>query len=431
VDKVYLEVGALDGRDREAFRRLFSLLSDLEEIAVLAAERGAGVEGQLEDELVHKNTFSQLARLCGGTEPVAASVKDLTDWVSGLRGAYSYTILNIVAEHWLETIFHHLTRWNLLGSLFESIEEDEHRHVEGAKGKGVEEDPTIGAYVQVLEKKLHRIASDPNFLYPMLWISSVDKMTELASDLHNKHKEVCGFLAADHSDYFNEMMLCRAEAEDDVEPLLLPNTSWRQSAFNIDLQQMGGWMEIKWQWSKEASEVEARFLRAISRTLADKPELNLTFNHLRKEVYLARDTIVGVRRRDDDGIYTVHVKNPGDDLRQVKKHIRINDRRKRLTGFHEIPENISELQQIAPRSRCSTNLTVLLGAGGIDWGFAPLIPYEGNTWSVGVPGEFTMKRNWLGKKEFYLTVGVLGDHRVTDGFELGQFMHGIRNNLDG
>ena len=36
--------------EKLAFRYLFSTLSALEQIAVLASERGAGVEGQLEDE---------------------------------------------------------------------------------------------------------------------------------------------------------------------------------------------------------------------------------------------------------------------------------------------------------------------------------------------------------------------------------------------
>ena len=121
-------------RDRWEFiaaRRLYSTLSQFEEIAVLAASRGDATSGQLDDEIVHRDLFRQLARDLGGIEPPAAETTALVNELQSLRGPVSLALLNLVAEQWLETVFHFLCAgWG--AELFAEIEADESRHVADA-----------------------------------------------------------------------------------------------------------------------------------------------------------------------------------------------------------------------------------------------------------------------------------------------------------
>lgn len=393
----------------DAETRLFDNLAALERLAVLMCEKHEAVAGQLEDERRHERLFRQLGSGASTIEPI----QDLTDWCASLEGGAQIAILNLVAEVWVEEILFTL---GALGpaqhrELFLAVSEDEERHCAA-------EPPVLDAaapYVRTLERHLHAIASDPRFMWPLCHLLGVEAVTYMSVRLHEAHAEALSRLGVSPGEHFGSLLACRAEAERDqgVEPVELD--VWRQSAFNLDLQPMVGFREIDWHWSEDPAEVEARFTRAIHRTLAFEPQLNRTINIARKELYAPNDCIVGVRR---PGVVTAYVK-PCEDLETLGRHIRLKARQARVAAV-VIPEIDDGLLALQPPPRAAATLSCHMGLGGITYGLAPMSRIEGATWSVGVGGEIIDGR---------LTVGVLADHRAFDGTDLCTFLNHLAYQL--
>jgi hypothetical protein len=398
----------------EAKDLLFDNLFWLEHLAVLMCEVHEAVPGQLEDERRHCDLFQREVQC---TRDPIAPIEALIDWCKGLEGAAQFAVLNLVAEVWLEEILNTLADDGPREhhDLFASVAADERRHC-GAVVDFGGMDPA--PYVRILEKHLHAIAADPRFMWPLCYLLGTDRVTAMAKRLHEGHEKVCERLEVGTGEHFSALLACRAEAEADrgVEEIDLDH--WRRSAFNMQLQPMTGFRRIEWHWNENPAEIEARFVRAVHRTLAFNPQFNRTINIAREEIYAPCDRIVGVRRLGKPGIVTAYVK-PEEDLETLNRYIRLKARQARAAAV-EIPKIDTTLLRLQPAPRAAAVVTSLQGLGGIDYGLAPLSPIEGAVWSVGVPGEI---------RDGAITVGVLADHRAVDGRELCEFLQHLEYHL--
>lgn len=407
-----------------AIRLLCHHLEWLEHLAVRMCERAEAVPGQLEDELRHRQLFhDQVGE--DGIDPIEP-IRALIDWTESLEGEAAIVVLNIVAEHWLETILRCLLWWKVLPSLMRSVLADEERHV--ALAPKPEPGLDVAPYVRELERHLHAIASDPRFMWPLMYLGTVQGVAEMAQAVHGGHQAACDRLGIDTGPFFHEMHACRAEAQDhDLEPAPVPLDPWRRSALNLDLQPMIGWAEVNWHWSQEPADVEARVVRAVQRTLAADDSLRRTINPTRRELYQPQRADVALRRQGHPGVVNVYVR-PEERLDVLSRLIRANHRRA-IAAAVELPEILPEVHRLMPAPRAAAVVTSLMGAGGISYGLAPLSEIEGAVWSVGVPGEFLRPPHWT--MPHILKIGVYADHRAVDGQELCRFLEGLRHHLKG
>lgn len=420
---------------KRALWGLYSYLAHLEELAVLSVEAGNGIPGQLEDEKRHVHIFKKLAtetqldRPYDGqgyfTRTMTEPCRRLTEFCASLRGERAMIVLNIVAEHWLENIFEHLVHWipDEDRALVQSVLDDEHRHVAEARTPSVR--GANAALVAQLEERLHEVASDPEFMYPLAYLGGAEAVASMAADVHRAHQQALTHLCETGSPWFLAMATCRAEVDQDREPLVAASNTWRESAFNLDLGAMTGFVDIVWRWGTDPAAVEARVVRAVGRVLRHAPGLHRTINAARREVYLPRREVVGVRRLGHPGVVTVAVAEPSEDIRAVAKEIRRRHRQALATQV-EIQPISEELLRLQPRPRMAAVVTSLMGAGGITFGLAPLVGCEGAVWSVGVGGEFI--NTWPWRKR--LRIGVQADHRAVDGQELCEFLRLLRYYLE-
>jgi hypothetical protein len=405
-----------------AYRYLFSYLVHLERLAAKSAE---GVPNQHEDELRHIAIFESLAHKYGGLLPETEPCQRLTKFCTDLSGEHARIVLNIVAEHWLERIFTHLVHWVEEDDrqLVQSVLDDEARHVSEAPLPKVRGNK--GALVGALEQRLHEVAADPQFIYPLCYLGGAHAVASMAADIHRSHERALARLGENAGEWFQAMNQCRAEVDSDREPLDAGSNLWRDSAFNLNLGAMVGFVDIPWRWSTDPTDVEARVVRAVGRVLSRHQSLHRTLNVARRECYLPRREVVGVRRLGYPGVVSVAIAEPSEDLRAVAKEIRWRHRRA-LTTPTEIQPIPPDLLRLQPRPRMSAVVTSLMGAGGITFGLAPLVECEGAVWSVGVGGEFI--NSWPWRKR--LRIGVQADHRAVDGQELCSFLRLLKQYLE-
>lgn len=418
----------LSGDDREAARRLFSILSHLEQIAVQAAEKGGGVEGQLDDELAHRETFMVIADRLGGHLPCPGSVQELTDFLVSLTGQASLACLNVVAEAWLETVFEHIAGWGPWQPLMAQIAAEEARHSHEALQAAKVDPEEALPLVRALEELLWQITVDPAFVWPLAWFGTIHGVAQMGQAALDRHAEACAGLGVDPGAFTSEIARCGAAGLDDQTPVKLELSPWEEGvAFPANLQPIGGHYRIRWRGSRRRRDVEAAVVRAVARVLAESPELNRTIVPARRELHRPVRPVVGLRFLHDGirQVSTVYVPD-GHTMDERGTRLALWLEKARTRGLPYRPPTVDPgLLRIAPANRCAVTITSVLGAappGSL--GFSSLVPDEGCTWTLCLT---SFERRWF---RHHLHVFIGADHRAHNGREVGIFATRLKHYLE-
>jgi chloramphenicol O-acetyltransferase len=402
--------------EKLAFRYLFSTLSALEEIAVLAAERGAGVEGQLEDEYVHRDTFKQLAVACGGFEDPCDKTQQLIDFLQSLQGEKSIAALNVVSEAWLGCVFTSLSK--LAPALFDSIGEDESRHNHYALSYKIPDSEELEPIIRRLERMMVEIAKSPNFILPIIYLVGLSEVGHMGIDMIKNHTIACRHLDIEPNTKEFESF-CRTSIHGGRNtPELVPMNDWqfnKQSLWKRPAP-MTVQNEIKINTSNEIK-VQAKVIEAIGRITRAYPEFrNVTRDN---KLYRTRQANVGVRVMWSDDILSTIIVNSKNNYKELLKNIISRTKRIRSKPYDIIGE-VDHIKDLLPPSQVPFVISYI-GHHNLRWGHGVFSEFEGSSTSVfiGAPD----------KNNLY-PITVLMDHRVFDGKDIALFTDKLKHYLE-
>lgn len=416
----------LQGFDRAAAWYLFSMLSHLEEVAVLAAKRGDGIEGQLDDEIVHRDTFATIAGyFYGGLAPRSKPVTELLDFLGELRGPTSLACLNVVAESWLENIFHHIrASHDAFFRLFDGIEAEEARHAHEARELPVPEKLDSEPVVRALERRLWAVSVDPYFVIPLHYFLGQARLSRLARENRVRHREALRHLGLEEGPYAAEVGLCgrQAAAVEPADPA--PLGPWRETAFDAELPPISQLLDVQLPAAYGPAELEARVVQALGWVLEENPaDLNLTLHPGRPgTLWRPRDAVVAVRREWRPGlVMTLYMDNPHCNIYEAYRS-RVTKRAARARALPYLPaRRLSvDLEALAPAPTAAASVTST-GVFGIERGIPSLSPREGCTIAINVGAI---------RPDNTVTLGIVVDHRVHNGRELGLIGTELRRHLE-
>lgn len=399
-----------------AYRYLFSTLCALEEIAVLAAERGAGVENQLEDEYVHRECFKQLANLCGGYEEPCEYTQNLIDYLQNLQGNNSIAALNLVAEGWLSCVFRGLS--SLCPKLFDSIGEDEDRHNGYALSYEIPNSQELAPIVRNLETLLFKIIQSPNFIVPMIYLLGMRNVGLMGLEMIESHKKACEHMKVT-SDTRDVKKMCRSTIQGSKNyPEEIEINNWQHNKLKIwkNTASMISIKELKIS-SKNNLIVQSKVIEAVSKIYKLYPHFrNVTRDD---KIFRTKSPMVAVRVPwDADHLSTIFL-DPRHGHKTVLKRIIAKTKKIRAKKYERLPE-IDHIKDLLPPSQCPVAVSFV--------GFSE--PSETPYWGWGVINEIEGIPIciWIGPprkkvEDFWTTnIMILMDHRVYDGKDIDLFM---------
>lgn len=407
-ENLALCVQDFQGYDRLAARHMFSEFTHLETIAVMAAERGDGIPGQLEDEHVHHETFRRLAERYGGLVPPCEEVTDLIGFLTGLEGEASLAALNVTAESWLETVFHHVGRWGCADEMMRIIESDEERHAQMAMDLPRPPAAVIEPIMRELERHLERIAVAPAFMLPLIYFAGEERVCKMGRGIVRAHERACEHFGI-ASRTRRVRLLCRSQrmwAKRRPVPVALSDwdrTKMRIYDRNADMLL---WFEVSTR--ANGYQLQAQVVAALARILQRHPRLRYVTR--RGELFQARESIVAMRALYDDRA-VMNVFLPGCERRTWRGVLRqMNQRvkRARAVEYHAMPPMPDGLSELLPPSRVAAAVNYNGVHGGVG-GTGPLSEVEGIPILVTI-GEV---------RDDCVTLTLLMDHRTHDGQDIG------------
>lgn len=411
------------GHDRTAARHLFSTLRHLEQIAVMAAERGDSIEGQLEDEYVHRGTFEALANRYGGLLPPCDEVQRLVDYLTAQEGDMSLAMLNVVAESWLETVFGHIGSWGYVDALMAVIEEDEERHVhdalEMAKPDPEQAEPTL----RELEKMLSDIAQSAAFMLPLIYFGGEEAVCAMGMDLCAAHERGCRHLGIEPNTH-QIRLFCRAQrlfARTKPEALEMHEGQVTLMRLYPELSPMLLWFDMPFGTSN-GGKIQAQVATALACILARYPELRTVTR--RGQLYRVQDTTIALRTAFDEyRPANVFVTNGQYKIwQETLTQMRRRTKRLRAHTYRPVPDLGNGLADLLPPSRCAVAVNFNGQFGGIG-GTGPLSDIEG------IPTLVTIGEPRPAENGYVATVTILMDHRCGAGRHIGALKRELETEL--
>lgn len=390
-----------------AYRYLFSTLKALEDIAVLAAERGAGVKGQLEDEYVHRDTFKQIADLCGGYEDVCDNTQKLIDYLENLEGENSIAALNVVAEGWLSCVFVRLTP--LSPELFGKIGEDEARHNGYALSYKIPDSEELESIIRNLEKLLLDIVKSVNFVLPMIYLLGLESVGKMGLEIIESHKRACAHMGVD-SDTDQMKKFCRSSIlASKTMPEEIEITDWQHNqlrawdsfAHTIQIR------DVKIDTNNKLL-AQAKIIEAVGNILTYYPEYrNVTRD---KRLFRTKKPLVGLRVPwDDDHLSAIYL-TPKNGYRHIAHKIIAKIKKIRKHPYEKIAD-VHHIKDLIPPSQCSVMVsTVGLHEGANTTGWSVSSELEGIPITV-----FLLQPRSKEGKFWNTRIVLVIDHRVQDG----------------
>ena len=427
----------LYGTARVAARHLYSSLSYFEEVGVMEAMH-LGAPGQVEDEIVHRDTFAAVADRLGGRDPVSNEADMLIRLIHHLPQRLSIMAINLVAEVWLETVFRHLIKWHVSPDLFQSIAEDEARHYEYGLGHLREDMEGFDKVLRELEVSLFSLAFSPTFALPMHFFGGVQAFARMGLDLIKQHTAACRALGLQPGPDIAKMRkLCRGALwMVPSQPDRAMMTDWdkdRQLLFGVHNPEDGA---IQVPMPVTGLKAEARVVQAVGNVLTYMPEMNVTLRD--GQYYRPKQIVIGVRKqhKPSGGISTIYVVNPHNLTQRgllkkiIKRQRKLNEVARPIgvgfCGGGPISQRkimAQEMTDLLPPSRASIIVTFTGGyskvISGVGW--SPLIEGEG------VAGSVTIGPVVDGTAK----LGFRFDHRMIDGPDLVRFMEALGVELGG
>lgn len=419
------QLRACNQERRAALRCLCSILACLEEVAISAAVKVHGAPGQLDDEIVHKRTFEEIALSLGGIAETPAAARELVAYVHSLPGRAGAEATNILAEVWVTTLFSHLKSVPELRAVLKTIQRDEDRHIEHAKRFGA----IVGfdSVVWQMESLLQALTATPAFALPLMCLLGLEGAARVGLDLLASHNEILreqGLTAGPDTRAVRRS--CRAAiavARSQPRPVEMSNWDRQRQELHF-LGTMDAECEVRGQLGSR-HRVEARVVMAVASAMAKVSAANRTLRA--GLLYEPFRVCVGVRRlyRDTKEPVTIQVANA--HLRSERQVIREIARRLIRANNERYPSQIVPrvLMELAPPSRYAMTLS-FTGAHANNprmrrgVGFAPLVDGEGCAGSVTVG---SIRRG-------VMSLGFRMDHRHFDGAVMVRFMEEVADALE-
>lgn len=403
----------LSGTDRDAARRVFSILAHFETIAVVSCERHEFVTNQLFDEYCHHQTFVAIADSLGGLEPPFPELQELLDFMSMCTEHDSLLVVNRVGEPWLASVFECVARLeNLAPELFRKIGQEERRHVYGAETIAPPSPQDVVGPLRQLESLLYRVASSEWFTLPLLQISDRKFMANIGLMNAIQHKKSCKHLGVLPGPRVRDLVKsCRAARMNpgarQVEKTtwqITANNAWKEPAMMPDT---GIYIDFPY----DLRELESRFATAVGRILERRPEWNRTC--IAGRIFEPERVVVGFRREYDPGQpIAVHLTDPHKkSLKTIRTQVKARFEKLRRKPRRAVPD-LSPVVSMMPGADCAVTISNVY-VHNVRQGWGPTHPWEQATWHLYLchPQNF----------EGMVRVVLLSDHRVFAGSDLGQF----------
>lgn len=446
--------------NRDALARFFAFLAQVETIAIeipLRALAGAPpmqtklLRAQLTDEVFHSALFCRLAHELALPQaqppvPIAAAEELLGRIRDEPDAAVAATLLNLVAEAWIETLFRHARQWGVADAVFDAVLADESRHVEEAfrHMQGFDTAAALPA-VRALEQGLLAVGADPAVALALLDLAGEAGYRALAQDLEAGHRAQLAKVGLDPAPAFADLQALRAANPPSQAARPVADTPWRAAARQVWATPrdptMQGSLQVR------VGHIPKRLLTpvlvaALGRAWAAEPRLNRVVS--RGKTWELPQVNVGVRVLvADDELATVVVTEA--DRRSVQDITRliadghaqlVQARAKRMQAQadgHAAPQPLAPgLDALVPPG--ATSFSVALsnpGKFGLEAGAGafsgPLSPSTDLTL-----GQRRRAPHWFGVAylpTWQATLGCLQDHRVFDGREAGLAMTALRRQL--
>ncbi len=444
------------GAAPDALRHLFTFLAQVETIAIeiplrflphAPEELRPTLRRQLVDEVFHSVLFARLAHelsVPDGQPPAPlASAERLLDRIRNEPDlGVSATLLNLVAEGWIETVFRHARSWGVADAVFEAVLADEERHVQEAELYTEKLDPRAAtAALHALEEGLLEVSAEPSVALAMLDLAGEDAYRALSEDLravHRRHVESVGLTPSPRWQELAETPLPAPTAR----PECVPDTPWRTLARRVwdaprDPSMQG-------EFPVAVGHIPKRLLTpvlvcALGRAWAKHPQLNRVV--MRDRLWQLPRINVGVRVLLEDGELATVVVSDADQrsvadvgriIREGFAQMQALRRHARREGLTPPPAPGQDIAGLMPPSEASFSVALsnpgkfglVSGAGALSGAVTPSTDLS--------VGQRRRLPKWYGVAylpAWHVSMGCLQDHRVFDGRDAGVAMSGLREQL--
>ncbi len=444
------------GAARDSLRHFFTFLAQVETIAIEIPLRflphapehlRPTLRRQLVDEVFHSVLFARLAHdlsLPGGqpTEPLASAERLLERIRTEPDLGVSATLLNLVAEGWIETVFKHALRWNVANRVFQAVLEDEQRHVQEADLYTQAWDPRVAtAALHALEEGLLEVSAEPTVGLAMLDLAGEEAYRAMSEELRCVHRRHVESVGLQPSPRWQELAETHFPAPQ-TRPHVVEDTPWRQLARRVwdaprDPSMQG-------EFTVPVGHVPKRLLTpvlvcALGRAWARQPQLNRVV--MRDRLWQLPRVNVGVRVLLDDGELATVVVSDADKrsvadvgriIRDGFAQMQALRRNARREGLQAPPAAARDVADLVPPSEASFSVALsnpgkfglVSGAGALSGAITP-------STDISV-GQRRRLPKWYGVAylpAWQVSMGCLQDHRVFDGRDAGVAMQALREQL--
>lgn len=428
---------------KDAHLHLFAFLAQVETIAIEIPLRflpGASdahralLRRQLVDEVFHSTLFCRLAYLLALPQsqppPPLASAERLLDKIRHQKDlAITATLLNLVAEGWIETLFRHALRWKVANPVFRAVLADEARHVDEASRYLVALDTRKAqAAVEAFERGMLEVSAEPSVALAIRDLAGASGQDALGKALFKQHERHLRAVGLAPSPQWTALMAAVQQLPTTPmqEPKVVPDTHWRRIARQVWTTPrdptMHGDVDIP------IGHVPRRDLTpiciaALGRAWAKHPELNRVV--ARDKVWQLPMVNVGVRvLLDDDELATVIVteadKRSVRDIRRILVDgvAQLNAARqgRRVAG----PDAVADPNVAALAPAMSTMFAVAIsnaGKWGVVSGAGSLSGWvsASTDFTFGVRRRLPVWRAVAYVPAWHINAAAVQDHRVMDG----------------
>lgn len=427
---------------RDALLHFFTFLAQVETIAIeiplrflphARPEVRPLLRRQLVDEVFHSTIFSRLAHELAlpNAQPPAplASAEALLERIRHEPDlAITATLLNLVAEGWIETLFRHALKWGVAPAVFKAVLAEEARHVDEARLYMQDLDKaTAQAAVHSFEQGMARVSAEPTVALAILDLAGEPAQQALAEELFRQHVKHLAEAGLTPSPQWREMGRLAEKAVMDLKPLPAPqaveDTHWRRLARQVwqtprDPTMQGDFDVAVGHIPRKA--LTPVLIAALGRTLAAHPELNRVV--VRDRLWQLPFANVGVRvLLEDNELATVVI--PQADKRSVR-----DIRRMLADGIQQLRDNRAHTPRPAAFDPTVASLTpalphmfamaisnagkwgVVSGAGSFSGWVSPSTDI-----TVGLRRRLPTWRGVAYLPAWHVNIAAIQDHRVLDG----------------
>jgi hypothetical protein len=428
---------------KDALLHFMTFLAQVETVAIeipmrflphAPADLRPMLQRQLVDEVFHSTLFARLAHELAlpNAQPPAplASAERLLDRIRHEPDlAVCATLLNLVAEGWIETLFRHALDWQVSDAVFRAVLADEERHVHEAQRYMQSVDKAKAqAAVDMFEQGMSEVSSEPTVALSILDLAGPQKHRALATALDAQHRRALAEVGLHPSAEWERMsaLATDLQGQEPPSPTRVADSAWRTLARRVWVTPRDPTMQGD--FDVAVGHVPRKILTpviiaAIGRAWSAHPQLNRVV--ARDGVWQLPAANVGVRvLLEDDELATVVI--PEADRRSVR-----DIRRMLLDGIEQLRSNRQEIARRGVTAAQDPEVSALVppaahmfsvaisnagkwgvvsGAGSFSGWVSPSTDF-----TIGLRRRLPRWRGVAYWPSWHVNVAAIQDHRVFDG----------------